>query len=684
MSSADPLTLLAGSTSLYRTVNSGSNWSALGGPFASPISAIGPAKSNSQVIYVGLSQGGVNTTTNSGGSWTAGTGVPTRFVTDFAVNPVNAAETYATFSGFGTPHVYRTTNSGATWASVSGNLPNTPVNALAVDWRASPATLYAGTDVGVFRSVDGGVTWVDPSVGLPHTVVMDLLIDLPANTLVAATHGRGAFTTPIPAPTPDLSVTSSPMTGLPSPVSVGDPLSYKVVVHNVSGGTASGVQLVDTLPSGVVFQSAAASQGSCAGSNASVTCSLGSVGASDVTVTVVVAPTTPGSKTNSATVTQSGADPVSGNDSGSVVTSAVGLACTVFGTAGNDTALAGTTGNDVICGFGGNDTIHANAGADTIYAGAGNDLVFGEAGTDTLVGGPGDDTLDGGTELDTVDVSDALAGVAVNLLGGNEMFCNNASACGLGYDTLADNTIENVTGSVYGDAIVGDASANVIIAGAGNDAVDAQAGADTVRGDDGNDTLAGGLGTDTLSYTTATSAVTIDLALTTAQSTGGAGTDTLNGFENIVGSNYADTLRGDGAVNVLNGGSGNDTLDGGNGTDTVTYAGSTAGVTINMATGVGDIFSSIETLIGSPYADSLTGTSSNESISGNTGNDTVYGGSGADTLHGNAGNDTLNGQPGNDTIYGDLGYDTLNGGDGTDHCSLGGSGTDGGTKTLCE
>jgi Ca2+-binding RTX toxin-like protein len=60
----------------------------------------------------------------------------------------------------------------------------------------------------------------------------------------------------------------------------------------------------------------------------------------------------------------------------------------------------------------------------------------------------------------------------------------------------------------------------------------------------GNNVLDGSTGTDTVSYAygvTGTTGVTVSLALTTAQATGGSGSDTLIGIENLTGSAYADT-----------------------------------------------------------------------------------------------------------------------------------------------
>ena len=95
---------------------------------------------------------------------------------------------------------------------------------------------------------------------------------------------------------------------------------------------------------------------------------------------------------------------------------------------------------------------------------------------------------------------------------------------------------------------------------------------DTLEGNAGNNLLVGGLGIDTVSYANATSGangqgVTVNLALTSAQNTIRAGTDTLSGFENLTGSEFNDTLTGTTAANVLTGLGGNDILNGGAGAD---------------------------------------------------------------------------------------------------------------------
>ena len=104
--------------------------------------------------------------------------------------------------------------------------------------------------------------------------------------------------------------------------------------------------------------------------------------------------------------------------------------------------------------------------------------------------GAGKDIIDGGAGSDTVDYSWSTAAVSVNLT------AKTASGGYAANDVLSN--VENITGSIYGDVLTGDANANRLLGGAGNDTIDGGA---------GDDYLDGGAGTDTLSYASATSAV---------------------------------------------------------------------------------------------------------------------------------------------------------------------------------
>ena len=183
-------------------------------------------------------------------------------------------------------------------------------------------------------------------------------------------------------------------------------------------------------------------------------------------------------------------------------------------------------------------------------------------------------------------------------------------------------------------------------------------GDDFLQGTLGNDKIRGDDGIDTASFATAFSntatGVTVDLNLQgAAQNTVAAGSDILTGIENLVGSQYNDTLTGDGADNVIEGGLGNDTLVGGLGDDTASYAGATAGVTVSLALQGGaqatgnagsDTLSGFENLAGSAFNDSLTGDANANILTGGSGDDTLNPGANAggivDLLDGGIGSDT--------------------------------------------
>jgi serralysin len=125
--------------------------------------------------------------------------------------------------------------------------------------------------------------------------------------------------------------------------------------------------------------------------------------------------------------------------------------------------------------------------------------------------------------------------------------------------------------------------------------------------------------------------------------------------ENAIGGTGNDAILGNDANNVLTGGAGADSLSGGAGTDTASYSTAGASVTADLTTpgnnlgdAAGDTYDSIENLIGSIYADTLTGDSNGNRIDGGSGKDTIDGGDGKDVLIGGAGVDKLNGGTGAD------------------------------------
>ena len=248
----------------------------------------------------------------------------------------------------------------------------------------------------------------------------------------------------------------------------------------------------------------------------------------------------------------------------------------------------------------GDDYVDASSytfGPVSINGGDGDDWLAGASGNDVIAAGNGDDTLDYS--------GFSAPGVSVNLQG-------NQTATGSGgTDTISG--FENVAGTTSNDVLTGDQNDNWIYPG------------------DGNDVASGGSsGNDTVDYSYASGGVTVDLNLG-VQATGGAGTDTLSGFENVYGTALNDTLTGDAGDNVLGeGGGGNDTLAGGAGYDVADYFGVVAALTVDLdatpqtITGSGtDTVSGLEGVWGGDGNDTFDGSTADEEFDGAAGTDTV-------------------------------------------------------------
>ena len=242
------------------------------------------------------------------------------------------------------------------------------------------------------------------------------------------------------------------------------------------------------------------------------------------------------------------------------------------------------------------DVILGDAGQNVLTGQGGTDRLMGRGGNDTLVGGASGDVLGGGAGTDRAQYLDAAAGLTADL----QVAANNTGiAAGDSYFS-----IENLYGSNFDDILRGNGLANAIWGVNGNDVIVGRNGDDSLYGMDGNDTLLGGAGADLLNggagtdraqYNDATAGLTVDLQVS-ANNTGFAGGDSYVSIEDLYGSNFGDTLRGDAVSNSIRGADGNDIILGRDG---------------------------------------------NDSLYGMNGNDTLIGQAGRDFLYGGAGNDTF-------------------------------------------
>jgi len=244
-----------------------------------------------------------------------------------------------------------------------------------------------------------------------------------------------------------------------------------------------------------------------------------------------------------------------GNDTITVFASATGNYSISSGT-GADSIIGGA-GNDVITGGADNDLINGGSGNDLINGDDGNDNLSGGTGSDTVVGGLGSDILNGGTGADSMVGGDGSDIYYIDSAS-DVVSETNANAATGGIDIIySDTTAYTLSTNVENGKVVATGVANLTGNGLNN----------VLYAGTGNNVLDGGVGTDSVSYIDAGSAVTVSLAVVTAQATGGSGADKLVSIESLVGSRYNDSLTGNAVANVLNGDAGNDSLGGGAGND---------------------------------------------------------------------------------------------------------------------
>ncbi|MES1228067.1 MAG: hypothetical protein ABUL72_05305, partial [Armatimonadota bacterium] len=159
-----------------------------------------------QTLYAGYLDGQIWYTVDSWVSspvWypidnNAGTNpLPDRAVMQIVVDRTDYQVLYACLGGFSNQNLWKTTNRGATWTSISGSgvtgLPSVPVHSVAVDPN-NANHLFCGTEVGVFESSDGGASWSTSDFGPSNAPVFDLRFLHGSKTkLLVGTYGRGAW-----------------------------------------------------------------------------------------------------------------------------------------------------------------------------------------------------------------------------------------------------------------------------------------------------------------------------------------------------------------------------------------------------------------------------------------------------------------------------------------------------------
>jgi photosystem II stability/assembly factor-like uncharacterized protein len=148
---------------------------------------------DSTVVYVGTASGGVFKSTNGGSTWSSVTSTNlSRFVRDLAIDPVQTATLYAATGGLN-GGVFKTLDGAASWTRRNVGISTSNVTAVAID-PVAPATIYTGTaDGGMFKSEDGAATWSPINVGLTNLNVRDISVDPNDPSLLYVATAGGVF-----------------------------------------------------------------------------------------------------------------------------------------------------------------------------------------------------------------------------------------------------------------------------------------------------------------------------------------------------------------------------------------------------------------------------------------------------------------------------------------------------------
>jgi photosystem II stability/assembly factor-like uncharacterized protein len=230
MSPHDPRVLYFGAQRLFISRDRGDSWIAtkdltraidrdtleiMGVPGARPMTAkndgvgrwgtiiaIAESPVAAGVLWVGTDDGALQLSRDEGSTWTNVADKAAKFPVAYCVQSVepshfDAGTAYAAFDGHHSgdyrPYVYKTTDSGRTWTSISSNLPSRGhVNVVRSD-RFNRNLLFVGTEFGFFVSLDSGASWAPLMNSLPATKSDDVLVHPRDQDLVLATHGRSFY-----------------------------------------------------------------------------------------------------------------------------------------------------------------------------------------------------------------------------------------------------------------------------------------------------------------------------------------------------------------------------------------------------------------------------------------------------------------------------------------------------------
>ncbi|MFQ6039203.1 MAG: WD40/YVTN/BNR-like repeat-containing protein, partial [Candidatus Aminicenantales bacterium] len=221
----DPETIYTGGNVLFRSCDRGQSWEVIspdlstndpekqkdsGGPITPDntgaeihctIITISESPVEKGVIWCGTDDGNLQVTRDGGATWTNVVknirGLPPNtWCSRVEASHFDPGTAYAAFDGHRnddmSTYLFKTTDYGATWTSIKGNLPFGWVHVVREDLR-NKNLLFVGTEFGIYASLDGGTTWFSLQNNLPTVAVRDIAVHPRENDLIIGTHGRGIW-----------------------------------------------------------------------------------------------------------------------------------------------------------------------------------------------------------------------------------------------------------------------------------------------------------------------------------------------------------------------------------------------------------------------------------------------------------------------------------------------------------
>ena len=166
-------------------------------PYVSAL-AVSPLDGNE--LWAGSVDGLLHLTTNHGTTWSAITppALPQwAEITSIEPSHIDKATAYVTASRYQYddfhPYLYKTTDFGKTWTSLSDRLPSDQYLYTVRQDPDAPNLFFLTTKSTVFVSFNGASDWQPLTLNLPNVQVRDVAIDTREGKVVIATHGRSMW-----------------------------------------------------------------------------------------------------------------------------------------------------------------------------------------------------------------------------------------------------------------------------------------------------------------------------------------------------------------------------------------------------------------------------------------------------------------------------------------------------------